>query len=68
MTGIYDGLARFIEEHRTCGGIIGDAGPLSDTGYRLWLRCPCGAAFDVWVTEEDAAADLVYSAMLTLRN
>jgi len=62
------GVMRFISAHRTCGDIVGDAEPLTATGYRLWLRCASGAAFDVWVTEGDATTDLLYSQMLAVEN
>jgi hypothetical protein len=46
----------------------GDADPLTPEGYRLWATCSCGARFERWVTEQDAEADLLRSALLVFEN
>jgi hypothetical protein len=64
MTDLYAQLEAFVTAHKACGAIIGDADEPTTAGYRLWLRCSCGEAFDAWVTARDAASDLVSSRML----
>ncbi len=68
MSGVYAGVVQFVSAHRACGDLVGDADPATATGYRLWLRCRCGAAFDAWVAVGDAVSDLVYSRMLAVEN
>ena len=33
-----------------------------------WATCSCGAHFERWVTEQDAEADLLRSALLAFEN
>ncbi len=35
-------------------------------GYRVWACCSCGARLDRLVTPDDAEADLLRSALLTI--
>lgn len=68
MGGVFDGFEQFVSAHRACGDLVGDASPATETGYRLWLKCKCGAAFERWVSADDAASDLVFSRMLAGEN
>lgn len=68
MDGIYARLEAFVAAHKACAEIVGDADEMTDAGYRLWLRCSCGAAFEAWVTATEATVDLVFSAMLAGEN
>jgi hypothetical protein len=68
VTDLYARLEAFVAAHRSCGAIVGDADEPTPPGYRLWLRCSCGAGFEAWVTPTDAASDLVSSRMLAGEN
>jgi hypothetical protein len=68
VSGVFSAFERFVTTHKPCGDIVGDADEATAFGYRLWMRCRCGAAFDVWITEDDATSDLVYSRMLAGEN
>jgi hypothetical protein len=39
-------LEQFIAAHRPHGRIEGDADPLTEAGYRVWLQCACGVRFE----------------------
>jgi hypothetical protein len=66
--GVYSDLRGFALAHRGCGEVHGDADPLTLEGYRLWVRCSCGARLERWVTPADAEADLLRSALLAFEN
>jgi hypothetical protein len=68
MAGVYAEVRDFALAHRGCGELRGDAGPLTPQGYRLWASCACGAGLERWVTEQDAEADLLRSALLAFEN
>ncbi len=52
-------LAGFVQDHRAHGQLIGEAGEPGPSGYRVAVACPCGVRFERWVTELDAAEDLL---------
>ncbi len=66
--GVYAELRGFVLAHLDCGQLRGDADPLTTSGYRLWIRCPCGSRFKRWVTQQDAEADLLRSARLAFEH
>ncbi len=66
--GVYAELRGFVLAHRPCGVLRGNAEALTETGYRVWVICPCGARFERWVTQEDADADLLRSDLLAFSN
>ncbi len=66
--GVYTELRGFVQAHRECGVLRGDADPPTPTGYRVWIACPCGASFERCVTPEDADSDLLRSALLAFEN
>lgn len=68
MAGIYVDLTRFVEQHRRCGKLTGDADAVTTEGYRLWLSCARGARFERWVTVGDADADLIGSDLPAIPN
>ncbi len=55
------GVVDFIETHRRCGTLTGDASDVTAAGYLLTITCPCGVVFMRWVTAHDAIGDLVFS-------
>jgi hypothetical protein len=57
-------LEDFILDHRPHGPVTADAPEPTWNGYLLTVACPCGVAFERWVTPEDADADLVGIARL----
>ena len=63
-------LTQFVAQHRACGALTGDAEDPGPYGYRLWVSCPCGAAWARWVTPEDADHELIHTETLaeTWRN
>jgi hypothetical protein len=61
---LLDELAHFIGQQRAHGDMIDDTGEPTDRGYMLTVRCPCGIVFYRWVTVDDAAREMVWSAML----
>ena len=65
---VFEVVAAFVQEHRGCGGLWGDANPLTPDGYYFRLACSCGARLDRWVTEEMAIEDLVWSPLAALPN
>jgi len=66
--GVYAELRGFVQAHRGCGLLRGDAERPTPWGYRLWVTCPCGARLERWVTPRDAEADLLRSALLAFEN
>ncbi len=65
---VFEVVVAFIQEHRACGELWGDANPLTPDGYYFWLACSRGARLDRWVTEEMAVQDLVWSPLAALPN
>jgi hypothetical protein len=65
---MFEVVVDFVEVHRGCGDLWGDADPLTPDGYRFWLACSCGAELDRWVTEEMAVKDLLWSRLSALPN
>jgi len=55
-------LSYFVQDHRPHGGLTEDAGPPTVNGYRLTVACPCGVAFERWVTPQDAAVEMAVLA------
>jgi hypothetical protein len=51
-------LAEFIERHRSCGVLTGDATTPTEFGYTVSVVCPCGVVFQRWVGVEEAAHEL----------
>ena len=51
-------LEEFVGDHRPHGTLTCDATEPTWNGYRLAVSCPCGVAFERWVTSPDAALDL----------
>ncbi len=68
MADVYDAIRIFALEHRGCGELRYDAKPLTPEGYAVWVACGCGARLDQWVSPEDAAEDLLRSALLAFEN
>lgn len=68
MAGVYAEPCGFALAHRGCGGLRGDADPLTPDGYRLWAACSYGARLKRWVTPADAEEDLLRSALLAFEN
>jgi hypothetical protein len=66
--GIYTELRGFVQAHRTCGVLQGNADQKTPEGYCLWVKCPCGASFERWVTPADTEADLLRSELLAFEN
>ena len=52
-------LTVFVQDHQAHGQLVGDASEPGAHGYRVTVACPCGVTFERWVTELDAAADLL---------
>jgi hypothetical protein len=44
--GVMCELEQFVEAHRNCGGMDGDADTLTGDGYRAWLACEGGAGWN----------------------
>jgi hypothetical protein len=36
----------FITEHEPHGELTGDDDEPTSSGYRLWIKCPCGVTFE----------------------
>jgi hypothetical protein len=66
--GVYTELRGFVQAHRTCGVLQGNADQKAPEGYLLWVKCPCGACFERWVTPADAEADPLRSELLAFEN
>jgi hypothetical protein len=54
-----EALERFVGVHRECGQLVGNATEPEVAGYLVWIRCPCGARFERWVTPSAAALDVL---------
>ena len=67
MTLLAD-LEKFVLAHRPHGPLTGDATEPVLNGYLLTVACPCGVAFERWVTPEDAAVDVLLSELRATRN
>jgi hypothetical protein len=52
-------LTAFVRDHRHHGQLVGDASEPGRSGYLVTVACPCGVVFERWVTELDAAEDLL---------
>jgi len=61
---LFADLEDFLHDHRAHGRLTADAMEPAWNGYLLTVACPCGVAFERWVTPEDADADLVRIARL----
>jgi hypothetical protein len=69
MAGVYAQLCGFALAHRRCAGPRrADVSLATPSGYSLIVRCGCGQEFTRWVTPEDAAEDLLWSALLAFEN
>ena len=62
MTLLAD-LEAFVHDHRSHGGLAGDATEPASNGYRRTVACACGVVFERWVTP-DADSDLIRLASL----
>lgn len=56
--GVFADVEAFVQEHRGCGPLEGDAGEPGPLGHRVAIRCPSGARLDRWVTVEMAEREL----------
>ena len=54
----------FISDHRPHGPLTADATPPAWNGYLLTVVCPCGVAFERWVTPKEAEVDLCRTTSL----
>lgn len=61
-------IRAFIQEHRAHGQLVGDASEPILAGYRVTVACPCGVTFERWVTDADAAEDLLRLDLRASRN
>ena len=52
-------LTAFVHDHQAHGQLVGDTSEPEPHGYRVTVACPCGVVLERWVTELDAAADLL---------
>jgi hypothetical protein len=69
MPGVYADLRGFVFAHRSCPGQRHvNTGAPTVNGYRLLVKCGCGAEFKRWVTLDDADEDLLKSALLAFEN
>src|SRR5262245_31477165 len=68
MSAHYADLVDFVDRHRPCGTLTGDATEPSARGYMLTVACSCGVTFARWITPYDAMADMVMSALLAMDN
>ena len=55
-------LEAFTDSHRPHGQLFADVGAPGPNGYRLEVRCHCGAVFERWVTPTDAGVELALFA------
>jgi hypothetical protein len=55
-------LAVFGQDHQAHGQLVGDASEPGWNGYMIMVACPCGVTFERWVTQLDAATDLLQLA------
>ena len=63
MTLLAD-LEEVVRNHRSHGGMTGEATAPAWNGYLLTVTCPCGVVFERWVTPENADVDLIRWAAL----
>jgi hypothetical protein len=63
-----DDLTEFVQDHRPHGRLVGDASEPGRHGYYVTVACPCGVVFERWVTDQDAAADLLQLELRTAWN
>ena len=68
MAGVYDAIRVFALEHRSCGGLRGNAEPITLDGHAVWVSCSCGARVEQWVSPADAEPDLLRSTLLAFEN
>ena len=52
-------LSAFVQDHQPHGHLIGDASEPGASGYRVTVACPCGVTFERWVSELEAATELL---------
>jgi hypothetical protein len=52
-------LEEFVTDHRAHGTLTSDATEPAWNGYLVSVDCPCGVAFERWVTPQDASVDLL---------
>ena len=52
-------LTAFVRDHQSHGQLVGDANEPRPSGYLVTVACPCGVTFERWVTQLDAAEDLL---------
>jgi len=57
-------LEEFVRDHRSHGGMTGDATEPAPNGYRLTVACACGVVFERWVTPLEADLDLLHIVSL----
>jgi len=55
---LYADMLDFIDRHRPCGTLTGDASEVAANGYMLTVGCSCGVVFMRWVTAWEAGCDL----------
>jgi hypothetical protein len=55
-------LEDFVQNHRSHGQLVAEAGTPGPNGYRLEVRCDCRVVFERWVTPEDAGVELTQIA------
>ena len=56
---MFTDLTAFVQDHQAHGKLVGGASEPGPSGYLVTVACPCGIVFEGWVTELDAAADLL---------
>ena len=61
-------LEEFVNDHRLHGTLTGDATEPGEDGYLLTVACPCGVAFERWVTPEMAQEELLHTALQAIWN
>jgi len=61
---LFADLAEFIEHHRPCGTLTGDATRVTEVGYTVTVTCSCGVVFQRWIGVEEAAHDLEFLSRL----
>ncbi len=52
-------LTAFVQDHQAHGKLVGGASEPGRSDYRVTVACPCGVTFERWVTELEAAEDLL---------
>ena len=56
---MFTDLTAFVQDHQAHGKLVGCASEPGPHGYLVTVACPCGVVLERWVTELDAAADLL---------